>query len=86
MRLPSRADPRFWKYLRALPPEARRAARKSYRLWLEDPRLSGLRFKHLGDGIYSIRVTDDYRAIAYLIDSVFVWVWIGTHEEYDRLV
>lgn len=86
MPLPSRTDPDFWRMYRHLPPEVRKAAQKVYRLWLADPRLSGLRFKHIGQDIYSIRINDDYRALAMSYEDGFLWFWIGTHAEYDRFL
>ena len=35
---------------------------------------------------WSVRVTDAVRALAVKEGADFVWVWIGTHDEYDRLV
>lgn len=34
----------------------------------------------------SVRATLGYRALAVETDSVFVWVWIGPHSEYERLI
>jgi len=35
---------------------------------------------------FSIRVGDHYRALAHKISGGYEWVWIGTHEEYNKLV
>jgi len=50
-----------------------------------DPRHPSLRFRKVGP-FWSVRVGLHYRALALEEDSEFVWVWIGTHAEYDRLV
>ena len=34
---------------------------------------------------YSIRVGDQYRALARRVGETIIWVWIGTHSDYDRL-
>jgi hypothetical protein len=35
---------------------------------------------------FSIRVGDHYRALGHKISGGFEWVWIGTHEQYNKLV
>ena len=35
---------------------------------------------------FSIRVGDHYRALGRLAGTKMIWVWIGTHSDYDRLV
>jgi len=84
----SRATPRFWAAYRELPPEIRVAARKAYRVFLENARHPSLQFKrvHDRDPIYSVRVTVGYRALGLLDDGEITWFWIGTHAGYDRLL
>lgn len=80
-----RATPRFWNYFEQLPESAQRAARRNFRLLTENPRHPSLRFKKVGK-FWSARVGVDYRALAVDDAGDFIWVWIGTHEEYDRLI
>jgi hypothetical protein len=35
---------------------------------------------------FSIRIGDHHRAIGQLMGDVVEWVWIGTHEEYNKLI
>ena len=35
---------------------------------------------------FTIRVGDRYRALGRLRDEKMIWVWIGIHSDYDRLV
>jgi len=51
-------------------------------------RTSGLHFKKLEgeDDIYSLRIGLEYRALAVRSKDRVVWYWIGSHNEYDRLV
>ncbi len=42
-------------------------------------------FQNVG-GFWSARVGIHYRAIAVEDGNDFIWVWVGTHEEYDRLI
>jgi hypothetical protein len=84
----SRTTPRFWGAYRALPPDTQDLARKAYRLFLENPRHPGLQFKkvHEEAPIYSVRVSQNCRALGMLKDDAVVWFWIGDHAEYDRLL
>ena len=52
------------------------------------PRHPSLGFKKLaGRGErFSIPVGDHYRALGHKISDGFEWVWIGTHEDYNKLV
>ena len=68
----------------ALPNDVRDLADKSFQLLKTDPSHPSLHFKKLGE-VWSARVGLHYRAIATEIDGDFLWVWIGTHGEYDKL-
>jgi hypothetical protein len=37
-------------------------------------------------GFWSARVTDAYRVLALREGNVFTWFWIGTHDDYERLL
>jgi hypothetical protein len=36
--------------------------------------------------VYSARVGLGYRALGTLIGDAVVWTWIGSHDEYERLI
>lgn len=80
-----RVSPRFWACYRALPEEVQRLADRDYELLRGDPRHPSLHFKKAGQ-FWSVRVGLQYRALAVEDGSDVVWVWIGTHAEYDRLI
>jgi hypothetical protein len=82
------ATRRFWELFQALPSEAQKLAVKNYRLWLGDPHHPSLRFRRLqgSEDRFSIRVGDHYRALGTKSGETIVWVWIGTHSDYDRVV
>ncbi len=80
-----RATPRFWRRFDQLPVPIQNIARRNFRLLSENPRHPSLRFKKTGD-FWSVRVGLDYRALAVEDDGNFIWVWIGNHGEYDRLL
>jgi hypothetical protein len=81
----SKAVPSFWDGYRKLPASIRKRARRQYLLWLDDPRHPSLHFKKVGD-FWSVRVTGSYRAVGIMDGDTVVWFFIGTHDEYDRLL
>ena len=83
----SRVRPSFWRAYEALDPRVRHAARKSYQLFMEDPGHPSLRFKKLAgyDRIWSVRINDSFRAIAERDGDTVTWVWIGSHNDFDKL-
>ena len=82
----SKVDPAFWRRFNALPPQIQQFAGRTYVLWLKDPFYPSLHFKKLKNDLWSVRIGDHYRAAGYFLTSdTFVWTWIGTHEEYNKL-
>lgn len=79
---------RFWNLFRALPADIRKLAEKNYQLWCEDQNHPSLHFRRLkgNEDRYTVRIGDHYRALGGRTSGTMVWVWIGTHSDYDRLV
>ncbi|MGH8541028.1 MAG: type II toxin-antitoxin system RelE family toxin [Stenotrophobium sp.] len=75
----------FWTCYRKLPEEVQQAADKGFALLKDNPRHPSLRFKKVGE-FWSARVGSQYRALAIEEAGGFIWFWIGTHAEYDRLL
>ena len=80
-----RTTNRFWACLDSLPKEIQKTARKNLNLLKKNPKHPSLHFKKIGK-FCSARVGIYYRAIAVKDDNDFIWVWIGTHGEYERLI
>jgi hypothetical protein len=80
-----RASPRFWHSYRQLSDDVQNLADKSYDLLQHDSRHPSLHFKRVGP-FWSVRVGLHHRALAVEEGADLVWVWIGTHEEYERLI
>jgi hypothetical protein len=75
--------------LRALPKEVRRQAYAAYRQFKRDPFHPSLQFKRVAQSepLYSVRVGLGYRALGLRDeDDEMVWIWIGPHAEYDKLL
>lgn len=80
-----RAAPDFWSHFNRLPQATQRIARRSFQRLKEDPSHPSLRFKKVGS-LWSARVGLSYRALAVEEEGDFIWVWIGTHNDYDKMV
>ena len=65
--------------------EIRSLAKKNFQLLKADISHPSLQFKKVGK-VWSARVGSNYRAVATQIEGGFLWVWIGTHAEYDKLL
>jgi hypothetical protein len=80
-----RANPRFCGCYNALPAEVQQLADRCYALLRHDLRHPSLHFKKVGP-FWSVRIGLHYRALGVESGSDVVWVWIGSHAEFDRLV
>jgi hypothetical protein len=76
---------RFWDCYRRLPADVRYRAERSFDLLKKNPRHPSLCLKKVGD-LWSVRVGRSHRAIAVEDQRGFVWFWIGTHDEYERIL
>jgi hypothetical protein len=82
----SKARRSFWDLFRRLPQPLQDAARAKYALWRKDPYHGSIQFKEVRPDLWSVRINDNYRALARRRGELVVWFWIGTHREYDRLI
>jgi len=79
------ASPAFWKAYDALPAKVRGTADKSFALLNRNAQHPSLRLKKVGE-YWSVRVGKHHRALATEVRDGLLWFWIGTHEDYDRLI
>ena len=82
----SRTQEDFWRCFDALPAEVQLQARERFRLWQKDAFNAALQFKPLLGDVWSVRVNQQYRALARRRGSLEVWFWIGSHTGYDELL
>jgi len=80
-----RTTRRFWKCFDDLPEVVQRTAKKNFELLKKYPTHPSLHFKKVGK-FWSARAGINYRALAVEDGSDFIWVWIGTHDEYERMI
>lgn len=79
---------KFWKGYYALPHAVQIRADRAYQIWQHNPNARGLYFKRVGKQkpIYSIRIGKGYRALGIIHGDTILWFWIGSHDEYERLL
>jgi hypothetical protein len=80
--------PRFWQHYRQLPKAVQAVADKQYALLKVDPSHPSLQLKKVGKTkqLWSVRVSEQYRALGVEKPEGVVWFWIGPHAEYDKLL
>lgn len=76
---------RFWKCFEDLPVSVQQVSKKNFKLLKADPLYSSLHFKKLGK-FWSVRVGINHRALAIEEEQGFIWVWVGSHSEYERML
>ena len=77
----------FWKAYHSLPAEIKSAARAAHQKFLLNPAHPSLQLERLRSDarFWSVRVTRDYRAVAQRLEGdIRIWVWIGSHRDFDR--
>jgi hypothetical protein len=86
--LNSRVTEDFLACFAALPAEIKSQARKTFRLWQQNPSHPSLHFKriHSREPIYSARVSLSWRVLGLRDNDTMYWFWIGSHADYDRLL
>ncbi len=76
---------RFWSFYFKLPKQIQALADKAFINLKENSRHPSLQFKKVGK-LYSARIDLSYRALAYKDEDLYIWIWIGSHNEYDQLI
>ncbi len=75
----------FWKCYDNLPGTVQGQADTHFALLKQNERHPSLHFKKIGD-VWSVRASRHYRALGIDVEDGILWIWIGSHSEYDRLV
>ena len=80
-----RTTARFWACFARLPEAVQRVARRNFALLKENPAHPSLHFNKVGK-LWSVRAGPHHRALALEDGADFIWVWIGAHDEYERII
>jgi hypothetical protein len=79
------AAPSFWENYEHLPLKIQKIANEYYARLKSNLRHPSLHFKKIGK-YRSVRVGFHHRALAVEIPEGLVWFWIGTHDQYQRMI
>lgn len=79
---------RFRKAFQQLPDPIQMKAKQAYELWQKKPRHPSLHFKKIKSSnfAYSVRIDLDYRAIGARKEDTIIWFWIGSHDNYEKMI
>jgi hypothetical protein len=80
-----RTTKQFWKCLENLPEHVQKTAKKNFELLKRNSSHPSLHFKKVGK-LWSVRAGMNHRALAVEDGKEFIWVWVGTHDEYERMI
>ena len=83
----SRTTRAFWQAYKQLSEARKDAARRAFRLFVQGPEGNSLQFKKLRGHVdyWSVRVSLDLRAVGKRHGDTIEWVWIGSHNDFDKL-
>ncbi len=85
MPIKSNRNQQFKKLFRGLPKTIQQEALKAYKLWKVNPGHPSLQFKRIFSLTWSVRITNDYRALGKWDERGIYWYWIGSHADYDSM-
>lgn len=85
MNFVSHASDDYWELYRALPAGVQKQADKQFELFRQNPFHPSLHLKPAGV-FWSARVNKAFRVLAYREGRIFYWFWIGSHEDYERML
>ena len=78
----------FRECFASLPEVIKTKAKRAFKQFSEDPYYPSLHFKqvHQAKPVFSVRITDYYRAVGLREGDAIVWYWVGPHPEYERII
>ena len=80
-----RGSSRFWKCFDKLPSSVQKTADENFEILKNNPHHPSLYFKKIGS-FWSVRIGLSCRALAIEDGEDFIWVWIGNHDEYEKML
>ncbi len=82
----SKRRKKFHKLFAKLPSYIQEQAREDFKLFDKEPYHSSLGFKMLAGDICAVDIGYRYRALGRKKGDTIEWFWIGSHEDYNKLV
>ena len=86
----SRRTKAFRECFARLPEEIQRIAREKYRIFRDNPRHPSFQVKPVrgvkardGGPLWEYRINRSYRAVCFVDGQTYVWVFVGSHDEFE---
>lgn len=76
---------RFWECFDNLPKNIQDSAKENFELLKKNPKHPSLHLKPVGK-FWSVRISLNYRSLGFKDGDDIIWVWIGNHDEYKKLL
>jgi len=76
---------RFWECFENLPKNIQDSAKENFELLKKNPKHPSLHLKPVGK-FWSVRISRNYRSLGFKDGDDIIWVWIGNHDEYEKLL
>jgi hypothetical protein len=76
---------RFNESFKTMPIRVQKVATRNFELFNVNPHHPSLHFKKIGK-FWSLRIGLNYRALAIKENARYTWVWIGTHDNYLKML
>ncbi len=80
------ASKSFWEKYDLLPRSVREVADKNFEILKFNPKHPSLHLKKIDKKYRSIHIGIKYRALAIEVDDGLLWFWIGSHNDYNKLI
>jgi hypothetical protein len=77
---------RFHKLFAKFPSHIKKQAEEDFKLFEKEPYHSSLGFKVLEGNICAVDIGHRYRALGKKVGNTIEWYWIGSHQDYDKLI
>ena len=84
----NKREKQFNKLFAKLPSHIQRQATEDFKIFKTNPYYKSFGFKLVDEqeAIYSVRIGLHYRALGQKEGDTMLWFWIGSHEDYNKLV
>ena len=76
---------RFWECFDNLPKNIQDSAKENFELLKKNPKHPSLHLKPVVK-FWSVRISLNYRSLGFKDGDDIIWVWIGNHDEYEKLL
>ena len=78
-------SPSFWNNYNNLSKNIQKLSDEKFSLLKENTKHPSLHFKKINK-YYSVRINTSYRSLGVVVETGILWVWIGNHDDYDKII